>query len=496
MSAAEKSQTSGLPYRFAREFGLVVKTADNGLTLCVAQSADRSMIAEVARTHNGISSVEELSQTAFDDLLSDVYGRSTLEEDTEQADADHFEDDFDAIVQGVEHSADLLAGEDDAPVIRLLNSLLSEAVRAGASDVHLEPFENNVIVRLRIDGMLKEIASLSAKLAPYLVSRIKVMSRLDIAQKRLPQDGRLSLSLGGKFFDVRVSTLPIRYGERVVMRLLDKESAFFSLSELGMQDGLQDGFNAALREPNGIILVTGPTGSGKTTTLYAALGLINDRARNIMTVEDPVEYALQGISQTQVNAKIGMTFADGLRSILRQDPDTVMVGEIRDRETAEIAVQASLTGHVVLSTVHTNSASAAITRLMDMGIEPLLLSSSLRLVLAQRLVRRLCPDCKTEDHAPERAQGFAAELSGEAVLYKPVGCSQCQNIGYRGRVGIFELLQVTDKIRQMIADGATEAQIEAEAFADAPMLASSGKSLVLAGETTVEEVLRVARLAD
>ena len=480
---ADEPVETGLPYRFAREFGLALKRQESGLTLFVSKAADRRMIAEVARTHTMIAAVEELPQTEFDELLSDIYARSTLEADTEHADADHFEDDFDAIVQGVEHSADLLAGEDDAPVIRLLNSLLSEAVRAGASDVHLEPFEDTVIVRLRIDGMLKEIASLSAKLAPYLVSRIKVMSRLDIAQKRLPQDGRLSLTLGGKNFDVRVSTLPIRYGERVVMRLLDKESAFFSLGELGMQDDLQGQFNRALREPNGIILVTGPTGSGKTTTLYAALGLMNDRARNIMTVEDPVEYALHGISQTQVNAKIGMTFADGLRSILRQDPDTVMVGEIRDRETAEIAVQASLTGHVVLSTVHTNSAAAAITRLMDMGIEPLLLSSSLRLVLAQRLVRRLCPDCKKPD----------PETPGS---YQPVGCSQCQNIGYRGRVGIFELLQVTDKIRQMIADGANEAQIEAEAFANAPMLAGTGKALVAAGETTAEEVLRVARLAD
>ncbi|MGI9439226.1 MAG: GspE/PulE family protein, partial [Parvibaculales bacterium] len=403
---------------------------------------------------------------------------------SEQTDAEGLADDFDAIVQGVEHSADLLAGDDDAPIIRLLNSLLSEALRSGASDVHLEPFENNVIVRLRVDGILKEIASLSPKLAPYLVSRIKVMSRLDIAEKRLPQDGRLSLSLGGKTYDVRVSTLPIRYGERVVMRLLDKDNAFFGLEDLGMRAEMQSLFEAALREPNGIVLVTGPTGSGKTTTLYSALSLMNDISRNIMTVEDPVEYALHGISQTQVNPKIGMTFADGLRSILRQDPDTVMVGEIRDKETAEIAVQASLTGHVVLSTVHTNSAAAAVTRLMDMGIEPLLLSSSLRLVLAQRLVRRLCPDCKTPDTTDTEAS------------HKPVGCPSCQNIGYRGRIGIFELFCVDDAVRQMIADGATEQQIEAHAFADQPLLAESGRALVAAGETTMEEVLRVARLND
>lgn len=486
MSAAEDmggADAVKLPYRFAREFGLALSQTEKGVTLHIGSAANRQMIAEVARSHD-IAEVEEVSQERFDDLLSELYARRSFEEDSEQADAERLDDDFDAIVQGVEHSADLLAGDDDAPVIRLLNSLLSEAVRSGASDVHLEPFENNVVVRLRVDGMLKEIASLSPKLAPYLVSRIKVMSRLDIAEKRLPQDGRLSLTLGGKVFDVRVSTLPIRYGERVVMRLLDKDNAFFGLADLGMAAEIQTQFEAALAEPNGIILVTGPTGSGKTTTLYSALSLMNDISRNIMTVEDPVEYALHGISQTQVNPKIGMTFADGLRSILRQDPDTVMVGEIRDKETAEIAVQASLTGHVVLSTVHTNSAAAAVTRLMDMGIEPLLLSSSLRLVLAQRLVRRLCPDCKAPDD------------SDNENSHKPVGCPSCQNIGYRGRIGIFELLSVDDTVRQMIADGATEQKIEAHAFVDNAQLASSGRALVAAGETTTAEVLRVARLSE
>ncbi|CAI8211993.1 MAG: Type II secretion system protein E [Alphaproteobacteria bacterium] len=485
MSAAENMtsvEAVKLPYRFAREFGLALSQTDKGVTLHIGDAANRNMIVEVARNYD-IALIEEVSQEQFDDLLSELYARRSFEEDSEQADADRIEDDFDAVVQGVEHAADLLAGDDDAPVIRLLNSLLSEAVRSGASDVHLEPFENNVLVRLRIDGMLQEIASLSPKLAPYLVSRIKVMSRLDIAEKRLPQDGRLSLTLGGKVFDVRVSTLPIRYGERVVMRLLDKDNAFFGLGDLGMAADMRAQFEGALREPNGIILVTGPTGSGKTTTLYSALSLMNDTSRNIMTVEDPVEYALHGISQTQVNPKIGMTFADGLRSILRQDPDTVMVGEIRDKETAEIAVQASLTGHVVLSTVHTNSAAAAVTRLMDMGIEPLLLSSSLRLVLAQRLVRRLCPDCKVPDE------------NDDIASHKPVGCPSCQNIGYRGRIGIFELLSVDDTVRQMIADGATEQQIEAYAFANGGLLAASGHALVAAGETSMAEVFRVARVS-
>ena len=368
-------------------------------------------------------------------------------------------------------------------------------MRAGASDIHLEPFEDKVAVRLRIDGLLTEIAALSAKLAPYLVSRVKVMARLDIAEKRLPQDGRLSLTLGGKSYDVRVSTLPIRYGERVVMRLLDKDQAFLSLSDLGMAEKICKRFESALSEPNGILLVTGPTGAGKTTTLYAALGLLNDQSRNIMTVEDPIEYALKGVSQTQVNNKVGMTFSSGLRSILRQDPDVVMVGEIRDAETAEIAVQASLTGHLVLSTVHTNSAAAAITRLVDMGVEPFLLASSVKAVLAQRLVRQLCGSCKQPYQASKDTAAKLGLKSLQLKLYRPTGCLDCQNTGYRGRVGIYELIMVNDDIRRMIQNGAGELDIEAKAIAEGlPVLADSGRELVLAGETTLEEVLRVSRL--
>ena len=348
---------------------------------------------------------------------------------------------------------------------------------------------------MRIDGLLTEIAALSAKLAPYLVSRVKVMARLDIAEKRLPQDGRLSLTLGGKSYDVRVSTLPIRYGERVVMRLLDKDQAYLSLSDLGMADKICKRFESALSEPNGILLVTGPTGAGKTTTLYAALGLLNDQSRNIMTVEDPIEYALKGVSQTQVNNKVGMTFSSGLRSILRQDPDVVMVGEIRDAETAEIAVQASLTGHLVLSTVHTNSAAAAITRLVDMGVEPFLLASSVKAVLAQRLVRQLCGSCKQPYQASKDTAAKLGLKSRQLKLYRPTGCLDCQNTGYRGRVGIYELIMVNDDIRRMIQNGAGELDIEAQAIAEGlPVLADSGRELVLSGETTLEEVLRVSRL--
>lgn len=470
-----------LPYSFARRHGLALSETDAGQKLHLSANGARHMISEIARNWPKITAIETLTPSAFETLLSELYAQRGFDSSAEADGTQQIDDDLNRAVQSIEQAADLLDSADDAPIIRLLNSLLSEAVRAGASDIHLEPFENKLVARLRIDGILTEIASLSAKLAPYLVSRVKVMARLDIAETRLPQDGRLSLTLGDKNYDVRVSSLPIRYGERVVMRLLDKDKMQFNLGDLGMDDVSQQMFQKALSEPNGIILVTGPTGSGKTTTLYAALGILNETTRNIITVEDPIEYALQGVSQTQVNSKIGMSFAIGLRSILRQDPDIVMVGEIRDRETAEIAVQASLTGHVVLSTVHTNSAAAAVTRLIDMGIEPYLLMSSLKLVLAQRLVRRLCSDCKTTD------------AQGEPV---PVGCPSCQQNGYRGRIGIYELLAVDDTIRTLLANGASEQEMEAHGFTKARKLADNGFRLVEAGETTRAEIMRVARLPE
>ena len=495
ISTAEAERFSEmLPYAFARDYGLALSSEKKGFCLNLSQTVDRGMIAEVFRACRDVNIVKTLSDEDFESLLSTMYASRGIDAEVDSL-SEANGDDLDSVLQGVERSADLLAGDDDAPVIRLLNSLFSEAVRAGASDIHLEPFEDKVAVRLRIDGLLTEIAALSAKLAPYLVSRVKVMARLDIAEKRLPQDGRLSLTLGGKSYDVRVSTLPIRYGERVVMRLLDKDQAFLSLSDLGMADKICKRFESALSEPNGILLVTGPTGAGKTTTLYAALGLLNDQSRNIMTVEDPIEYALKGVSQTQVNNKVGMTFSSGLRSILRQDPDVVMVGEIRDAETAEIAVQASLTGHLVLSTVHTNSAAAAITRLVDMGVEPFLLASSVKAVLAQRLVRQLCGSCKQPYQASKDTAAKLGLKSRQLKLYRPTGCLDCQNTGYRGRVGIYELIMVNDDIRRMIQNGAGELDIEAQAIAEGlPVLADSGRELVLSGETTLEEVLRVSRL--
>ncbi len=486
-----------LPYSFAKTNSILIGEDDNGYTLCMGPDANRDMIPEVLRVFGSIEDIKNFSEEEYNDLLSTIYSNRNLQDDIDMSMADKKDEDLDSILEGVEKSADLLGGDDDAPVIRLLNSLLGESVRSGASDIHLEPFEDCVKARLRIDGILTELASLSPKLAPYLVSRIKVMARLDIAEKRVPQDGRLSLTLGGKAYDVRVSTLPIRYGERVVMRLLDTESAKLELADLGLEPNTLKRFQNALSEPNGIILVTGPTGSGKTTTLYAGLSLLNDQTRNIMTVEDPVEYALPGISQTQVNSKVGMTFSNGLRSILRQDPDVVMVGEIRDRETAEMAVQASLTGHLVLSTVHTNSAVSAVTRLVDMGIERYLLASSLKAILAQRLVRKLCSNCKIEiEPTPSFLTQMNVDVENAKMACKPVGCVDCQNTGYRGRTAIYELVTVTDEIREMIQNGASEQEINEVAFKDHATLADNGRELILSGTTTVEEIMRVSKLRD
>ena len=379
----------------------------------------------------------------------------------------------------------------------MINALIAEAVKTRASDIHIEPYETELSIRLRIDGVLREVLSLPPKLTPVLISRVKVMSRLDIAETRVPQDGRISVSMGGRSVDVRVSTLPARFGERVVMRLLDKEQAKLDLDTLGMPAPLLERFKKVIRRPNGIILVTGPTGSGKTTTLYSALTLLNDPGVNILTVEDPVEYALDGIGQTQVNTKVGMTFATGLRAILRQDPDIVMVGEIRDVETAQIAVQASLTGHLVLSTVHTNSAVGAVTRLRDMGVEPFLLSSTIAGVLAQRLVRRLCDSCKQERAATPAELTLMGLPEGEtASVYEPVGCPRCNHTGYEGRVGIYELIVADETFRRLLHDDASEQAIAAHAFAETPTLAASGYEHVRAGRTSIAEVVRVAQEAE
>ena len=375
-----------LPYAFAKSRGVVLlKREDGRLQVAMRAGSDPADLLEVRRYLAMPFDVEIAEPAEFDRHLSDHYSMDgTAAAMAGSIEAGNADDDL--LVSGLPSADDLLDSADDAPVIRLINGIIAEAIRQGVSDIHIEPYESGLVVRMRQDGVLQERLRMPPHVAPVVVSRIKVMARLDIAERRVPQDGRISLTLGGKQVDVRVSTLPSRAGERVVLRILDKDNAFISLDLLGMSDNARAVISAALAEPNGIILVTGPTGSGKTTSLYACLKQLNDGKRNILTVEDPVEYAFDGVGQTQVNAKVGMTFAAGLRAILRQDPDVVMVGEIRDRETAEIAVQAALTGHLVLSTVHTNDAIGAITRMRDFKIEPFLLASTLRAVIAQRLV--------------------------------------------------------------------------------------------------------------
>ncbi|MEM9706949.1 MAG: type II secretion system ATPase GspE [Pseudomonadota bacterium] len=479
-------------YTFAKEFGLIrLHDEENGVAIGVRGAPDAAALLEARRAVGRPLILEKMPDDAFDRRLSEIYAVDAINADDFDIVGD---DDLASLAEGLPTTADLLDSDDDAPIIRLINVLIAEAVKTKASDIHIEPYEKTLSIRLRIDGVLREVLSLPARMTPVLTSRVKVMSRLDIAEKRIPQDGRMSISLGGKNVDVRVSTLPARFGERIVLRILDKEEARLDLDALGMPDRTLTKFRSVLERPNGVILVTGPTGSGKTTTLYGALSLLNDPVRNILTVEDPVEYAIDGVGQTQINPKVGMTFAAGLRAILRQDPDIVMVGEIRDKETAEIGVQASLTGHLVLSTVHTNSAVGAITRLRDMGVEPFLLSSTLAGVLAQRLVRRLCPACK-EKVAPSDAERAMLQAIGENpdCVYRPVGCGRCGGAGYEGRVGVYELVVVDDTLRKLVLDGASEVDMTAHAFRDADTLQQSGMRHVAAGVTSVEEVLRVVR---
>ncbi|WP_420469557.1 type II secretion system ATPase GspE [Brevundimonas sp. FT23042] len=479
-----------LPYGFAKRHGVILLDAGEVAVVGLREGADPSALIETRRVLGRPLRIAPLPQAAFDRQLSEVYAGDHLN----AADGDDLAmpGGLEGLVDDIPAAADLLDTADDAPVIRLINGIIAEAVRTGASDIHLEPFESALVVRLRVDGVLREALTLSPRITPLLVSRIKVMARLDIAEKRIPQDGRIPLALGGKTLDVRVSTLPSRAGERVVLRILDKDQAGLSLEQLGMAPDALEAFRAALREPNGIILVTGPTGSGKTTSLYAGLSLLNDATRNILTVEDPVEYAIDGIGQTQVNTKVGMTFAAGLRAILRQDPDVVMVGEIRDVETAGIAVQASLTGHLVLSTVHTNDAVGAVTRLRDMGIEPFLLASTLRLIVAQRLVRRLCGECRSAEPADKATARLAGVRKGDTV-WRPHGCPHCQNTGYVGRVGLYEILRVDDRVRRLIASEAGEDAIAEAAFEGGGGLGQRARDLVLAGVTSVEEAVRVTR---
>ena len=465
-----------LPYAFARDHAILAQQGDAVVELSISGATPVAAIAEVSRRYGAVR-LKTMPPAELEAAIARAYAASG-------GNAAQLADEFDAsidltkLLQDLPAVEDLLESADDAPVIRMINALLTQALREGASDIHFEPFEQISVVRFRIDGTLRDVVKPRKAIYAALISRIKIMAQLDIAEKRQPQDGRIALRIGGRPVDVRVSTLPTGHGERAVLRLLDKEGGRLDLLHLGMSDAMLAQFDQLINQPHGIVLVTGPTGSGKTTTLYAALSRLKTTATNILTVEDPIEYDLEGVGQTQVNPRIDMSFAKALRAILRQDPDVIMIGEIRDLETAQIAVQASLTGHLVLATLHTNDAPSAVTRLLDMGIEPFLLSSSLLGVVAQRLVRKLCSHCRRHD----------------GQHWQPVGCPQCGHTGYQGRAGVYELLPATDPIRALIHERASEADIRAVAQKNGMLtMRDDGERWLAEGGTSLTELLRVTR---
>ncbi len=495
--ALDPQCTQRLPYHFARRHGVIsARRVDGAIEVWARAGVSSAVLAEMQRVLGEALQLRELENEAFDAALAHAYerGMSQAMQIVDDLDQDQ---DLAELAQNLPRVADLMESEDDAPIVRLINALLTQAIRDGASDIHVEPFETRSVVRLRIDGVLRDVLEPQQALHGVIVSRVKIMAHLDIAEKRLPQDGRITLRVAGRPVDVRVSTLPTAHGERVVMRLLDKQAGRLNLTGLGMAEETLATLDHLIHQPHGILLVTGPTGSGKTTTLYAALSRLDTDHYNIMTVEDPIEYDLDGVGQTQVSSKIELSFARALRAILRQDPDIIMIGEIRDLETAQIAVQASLTGHLVLATLHTNDAAGAVTRLVDMGVEPFLVASSLLGVLAQRLVRKLCPRCR-RPRAPDAAEcrllGIDEQQAEATPIYSPVGCPACVHTGYQGRTGVFELLPVDDQLRSLIHDGASEARVRAHGEKlGMRAIREDGMRWVRAGITSLEEVLRVAR---
>lgn len=497
LNTLDPQWTERLPYHFAKRHGVIsARGIGDGVEIWARFGVSSQVLFELQRALGRPVRLRALADEDFSAALDRAYERNMSHAMQIVGDIDENLD-LAELTQHLPKTADLLESEDDAPIVRLINALLTQAVREGASDIHVEPFETRSVVRFRLDGVLRDIVEPQQAVHGVIVSRIKIMARLDIAEKRLPQDGRITLRLAGRPVDVRVSTLPTAHGERVVLRLLDKQAGRLDLTGLGMAPQILASLDHLIHQPHGIILVTGPTGSGKTTTLYAALSQLDTARHNIMTVEDPVEYDLDGVGQTQVNSRIELNFARALRAILRQDPDIIMIGEIRDLETAQIAVQASLTGHLVLATLHTNDAAGAVTRLVDMGVEPFLVASSLLGVLAQRLVRKLCPECRTP-HAPDPAERRLLETSSEdpvpGTLYAPQGCTACSGSGYQGRTGIYELLIIDDHMRTLIHDRASEGDLRNHARAHGMQgIRQDGLRWVAQGMTSLEEVLRVSR---
>lgn len=479
-------KTSRLPYSFARQHGAILD--DNGICI-LRQGATVTTLAEVQRIAGIGLQFDLVLPEVFEARLATVYRDNA----SDASDAAGEDGDLASLADNTAVVDDLLDQSEDAPVIRLINALLLEAIKENASDIHIETQERKLVVRFRIDGILQTMVEPKRALAPLLVSRIKVMARLDIAEKRLPQDGRVSLRVGGHEVDVRVSTIPSQYGERVVLRLLDRNATRLGLDRLGMSARDNAVFRQLLSRPDGMLLVTGPTGSGKTTTLYAALDHLNDKSRNIMTVEDPIEYSIDGVGQMQVKAQTDLSFARGLRAILRQDPDVILVGEIRDRETAGVAVESAMTGHLVLTTLHTNTAIGAVARLIDMDVERFLLAPMLLGVVAQRLIRRLCTDCRYPDTATQADADLVEGLLPGEPVFRAQGCAACNHQGYRGRAGLYEVIAITRELEVLIHSGASEAELTQAARADGPGLVADGLRQIRAGLTTVDDVARVVR---
>lgn len=479
-----------IPISFARKYRLIpFQRKEDSVVIIFAPPLDLYALDEV----KSLFGCEIEPVIALDHVVVNSINR-VYERDKEMADG--IEDDTEGITEyDIQEPKDLLDADDEAPIIRFVNSLLFQAVKEKASDIHLECFEKEVSVRFRKDGILHEITSVPKKLQASVISRVKIMAELDIAEKRKPQDGRIRVKVAGRDVDVRISTVPTTWGESVVMRLLDRSSVLLSLEDLGLKGDKLDVVETLIRRPHGIILVTGPTGSGKTTSLYASLERINSPDKKIITVEDPVEYQIQGINQIQVNSKVNLSFANGLRSILRQDPDVILVGEIRDRETADIAIHASLTGHLVFSTLHTNDSASAITRLIDMEIEPFLVASSLMAVIAQRLLRFLCSSCK-EPYEPTEDElnkiGISLNQVQDGVLYRAKGCDKCFDMGYSGRSAIFEMLIIDDDIRNLTLGNVDSGQIKRKAVEHGmSTLRMDGANHILRGLTSIDEVMRV-----
>lgn len=489
----DSATVSRLPYSFCKRHGVVaIAPGPNGIYLACVARPSIDVFGEIRRRLGSSIDLSLMSRAGFDHLLRLAFDKGQSEATQMVSDLDD-NIDLELLASEVPQITDLLEASNDAPVVQLINALLTQAIRENASDIHLEVFEKRSLVRFRIDGILRDIVEPQRAIHNALISRLKVMAKLDIAEKRLPQDGRISLVVGDRPIDVRVSSLPTQYGERVVLRLLDKKGSKMELESLGMDSATLVRFRELINSPYGIMLVTGPTGSGKTTSLYAGLTNLDRKRNNILTIEDPVEYDLDGVGQIQVHARIGLTFASGLRSILRQDPDVVLVGEIRDFETAEIAVQASLTGHLVMSTLHTNTAIGAVTRLVDMGVEDFLIASSMIGIVSQRLVRVLCRHCRQSSHPDESERLLLGDQYTNNEIFHNAGCEHCDYTGYRGRVGIYELITVDETLRTLIHERASEEQMLAHVRKTTPSLMDNGISKVIDGTTSLDEVVRVTQ---